>query len=1853
MADDLFRVNTGNPGKLDVFISAPSAVRPWGVGEVVVTYRNGGDTNITAPLLTLSAEGALFYESGEFQNSSVQFLGINKQGDAGVLPPGATGTFSVRFRPNSNSDINFTVNSLATNETVNWNAIKDSSRPETIPVEAWEVIFNNFAQEVGQKAGEYEKILVENASRLSELGEYTGDVSQLLAFELQQLNSQGIFERFNLGSFGRGWSNPWDISVKADNKGNVAIQNGGSLRFFTKQANGSFKGEDNDNASLTKLGDAYRLREQSGTVLAFGNDGKLDFIQDTNNNKVTASYTNAKLTTLTYTNGDVITFAYNSTGRISEITDRFGQKTTYTYDVTGEKLLSVNDVSGTISYTYETSGAKANAIKSITFPDGTQTLFDYDNKGRLIKESRNGGAETVNYSYDSTGGVTVTDASGQSQILQNASGQISQIKDALGRVTEFRYDNTGNLTRIIAPENNLSNFNYDNRGNLLSTTDPLGQRIEFTYNSQFNQIQSVRDQRGNSIYYNYDDKGNLNNITYADGSKETYSYNNKGEVTISVNRRGQDIDYTYDTRGQLTKKVFADGTEATFEYDSRGNLTKATDADSSVTYTYDGADRLTKVSYGTGRSLEFAYDAGGRRTKMVQDGFTTNYSYDEVGRLQQLTDKNGANIITYSYDNVGRLARENNGNGTYTTYSYDAAGQLLNIINYKADNSINSRFEYIYDGLGRRTSMTTLSGKTSYDYDATGQLTSVTLEDGRIIAYKYDGAGNRISVTDSGATTTYNTNILNQYTNVGGATYSYDKDGNLISKTQGSQTWTYSYDIENRLIGVVAPSGTWKYEYDALGNRIASTHNGQKTEYLLDPTGLGDVVSEYSNGSIVARYTHGLGLVNRVDGNNTASYYDADAIGSVIGLTGASGGYLNRYSYLPFGEDLSKTETVANPFEYVGQWGVMDEGNGLDFMRARFYTPGDGRFISDDPIGLLGGDTNLKRYVSNNPVIFKDPTGLAYFKKKSLVGNKYYYEPLGDINNSEVAHEHIIFDKPQVIPGYNNNQPIDNIGFGPGTSNPSPFGSGKLFHYDKDKKNDKAEHDKLVEDITSKHFNDKDIVEAIKRTKTKYYNVIPWDPFGDNCQEWIERIKDEYDKIKQEKEKAKASTSIATSSDPNDIIGPAGYGAQNWLTPNQVLPYTIRFENQATATAPAVFVTITQQLDPDLDLSTFELGDFGFGAIYIDVPDGFQSYTTRVDLRDTIGDFVDFDASLDPNTGKVTWKLTTIDPNTGEMPDDVDAGFLPPNNANHDGEGFVNYKVTAKSTSTTGTRIDAEARIIFDTNEPIDTPPIFNTIDIGKPSSNITTLPTVVTKNFQVSWGGSDDGSGIVSYDIYVAIDNGEFKLWLDDTKTTSAIYTGEGSKIYSFYSVAKDGVGYTEETPVAADTTVRVNNVPTLEKAILDQNATENIAFNYILPEGAFKDVDNNDTLTYIAILENGATLPSWLNFNPITRSFSGTPTNSDVGSINIKLVAADNIGETASDIFGINIKGTVNKAPTLSKNTNNIFSIAGGNEKPKLSITLRGSNSNLVNELGVFVVDNEQGAINGIAPGTEGYAKAALERSKVIFSTIPNSPNGFNQSNLTRLVEFNSGAKLGFFLVRNSTIDAVLSGITQMSEVLFSQPSTQKIELIEDGKYSIFWEDGKGNSNIDFQDLVIQAQASNKPLPIGAGLQVNSQAELIDLRDITGQVNGEFIVNREAAFDNFVGFYKVTDANGGIDFNGDGLADIRPGDIGYTQAALQGRVKGLDMTVANQGTANFTTNLDGGSIYAPFIIANSKPEALLDNNPNNNPDVYFAFSGGNPGKFDHIRLLGHNTWGFEDLPLGGDMDYNDVVMRANFKTI
>ena len=147
-----------------------------------------------------------------------------------------------------------------------------------------------------------------------------------------------------------------------------------------------------------------------------------------------------------------------------------------------------------------------------------------------------------------------------------------------------------------------------------------------------------------------------------------------------------------------------------------------------------------------------------------------------------------------------------------------------------------------------------------------------------------------------------------------------------------------------------------------------------------------------------------------------------------------------------------------------------------------------------------------------------------------------------------------------------------------------------------------------------------------------------------------------------------SSTEQVAPGDPNDILGPSGFGTAHFVTPDQPLGYQINFENKPDADVPAQVVVVTEKLDPDLDPRTFELGSFGFGEVVIDVPTGHNFFSTRIALPASaaIGGkplLVDVTAGIDVQTGVATWTFTSLDPTTLDIPADVEAGFLPQDRA--------------------------------------------------------------------------------------------------------------------------------------------------------------------------------------------------------------------------------------------------------------------------------------------------------------------------------------------------------------------------------------------------------------------------------------------------------------------------------------------------------------------------------------------------------------------------------------------------------------
>ncbi len=200
----------------------------------------------------------------------------------------------------------------------------------------------------------------------------------------------------------------------------------------------------------------------------------------------------------------------------------------------------------------------------------------------------------------------------------------------------------------------------------------------------------------------------------------------------------------------------------------------------------------------------------------------------------------------------------------------------------------------------------------------------------------------------------------NQLTQWGTATLTHDANGNMLSSGTDGYTW----DARNQLVSTLSGAS---FQYDALGRRVASTLGPTTTNYLYDGV---NVVQEIQNAT-PANLLAGLRVDEIFTRAGTANFL-TDALGSTVALADATGTIQTQYTYEPFGNTTVSGQVNANPYQYTGR---EDDGTGLYFYRARYYSPTVQRFISEDPIGM-GGGINVYAYVGNNPVNFVDPLGL-------------------------------------------------------------------------------------------------------------------------------------------------------------------------------------------------------------------------------------------------------------------------------------------------------------------------------------------------------------------------------------------------------------------------------------------------------------------------------------------------------------------------------------------------------------------------------------------------------------------------------------------------------------------------------------------------------------------------------------------------------------------------------------------------------------------------------------------------------------------------------------------------------------
>ena len=322
-----------------------------------------------------------------------------------------------------------------------------------------------------------------------------------------------------------------------------------------------------------------------------------------------------------------------------------------------------------------------------------------------------------------------------------------------------------------------------------------------------------------------------------------------------------------------------------------------------------------------------------------------------------------------------------------STYSYDPASQVQSVLHQITASSTQiNKADYLYNGVGNRTSLTDRRGSQAFGYDTLDRLTSASHP---LLAtpqgFAYDPVGNR---TTGGSVV----NAGNQLTADATHTYQYDDNGNLTRKTLlATGTYTqYTYDAENRLTkvedfvaGNPTPAFTSTYRYDGLGRRIEKVANGQTKRYVYDGE---DILLEYDGTNVLqARYTHGPGIDEPIAVTKAGStfFYHQDGLGTVTDLTDSTGATAKSYSYDAYGTIVDQTGTVEQPYTYTGR--EFDAESGLYFYRARFYDATTGRFLQQDPGSAGLNSARLPRhpldlvsqyaYAADNPIQLIDPFG--------------------------------------------------------------------------------------------------------------------------------------------------------------------------------------------------------------------------------------------------------------------------------------------------------------------------------------------------------------------------------------------------------------------------------------------------------------------------------------------------------------------------------------------------------------------------------------------------------------------------------------------------------------------------------------------------------------------------------------------------------------------------------------------------------------------------------------------------------------------------------------------------------------
>ena len=685
------------------------------------------------------------------------------------------------------------------------------------------------------------------------------------------------------------------------------------------------------------------------------------------------------------TNGETKrTSAYYANGQLARQTDALGNITKYEYGYLNK-----------VTKTYTPFNTKSNGSVNYSV---AENQYDKNGNVTLAKQTvQKQDSDTVKYSV--------------TENQYNAQGLLTQVTLSDGtsngekNITKYFYNNAGIQTKMYTGLNSTNdsdymttNYEYDAWGHLVRTTDSTGYNSgATTYDLNGNAL-TVTDANGNVTTNTYDALNRVltANTICSDTSKDvskSYAYDSMGRITKST-RDDLTTSYTYDVMGRKSTEAEYTSVYATFKGFFYVGVSQYVDRQivginhllmySYTSYEYDSEMRVTKVKENGDETASYTYDANGNKaSETLANGVVSTYTYNGCNKITSLVTKSGNSTISeyeYSYYLDGSDAckvRSENGIIETTNYEYDGLKRLTEEA-VTTGNSTDT-YAYEYDDYGNRVQMTATGSEeyeTVYSYnDAEGNYTALLQEEVKTIEGDSDTTANELASSPMDLTS-----AASEDSGVETTVYIYDANGNQITKTTDDKTETYTYDGLNQLIGFTDGETVASYAYNVDGLRIKKTVDDKTIHHVWDGSQqiIADVVdNEFYEANCYLRGTNLVATYNYQNGVKSGyTYYTQNAHGDVVNLTDSTGAITKSYKYDAFGVEQNVDDADDNAFRYCGEY--YDSESGTIYLRARYYDPTIGRFISRDSVTGENTDPlslNLYTYCHNNPIIGIDPSG--------------------------------------------------------------------------------------------------------------------------------------------------------------------------------------------------------------------------------------------------------------------------------------------------------------------------------------------------------------------------------------------------------------------------------------------------------------------------------------------------------------------------------------------------------------------------------------------------------------------------------------------------------------------------------------------------------------------------------------------------------------------------------------------------------------------------------------------------------------------------------------------------------------